>query len=118
MMDNSDKKTTRGGKGDYAYIDVQYWPETVICHPELENQCPWDKIGPSGWHDILLAHPEFIRHAPKKNTVSFMNIVQWLDVLLRHPECGPGYSHQCNFPECPSAMDADVRGKRCAFEVY
>ena len=68
------------------HIETRYWAKLVICHPELEKSCPWDKLSSSAWHDILLAHPEFIRHAPKKIPQSFMTINQWLEVLLRHPE--------------------------------
>ncbi len=58
----------------------------LLSHPELEDQCPWGKLGSNAWHDILLEHPEFIRHAPKKITLSFMSANQWLEVLIRHPE--------------------------------
>ena len=68
------------------HLETQYWVETIICHPELEDQCPWGKLGSSAWHDILMERPELIRHAPRKITLSFMSANQWLDVLNAHPE--------------------------------
>lgn len=68
------------------HLEVKFWPEMVICHPELEDKCPWEQLGPTAWHDILVEHPEFIRHAPKKITLSFMSANQWLEVLIAHPE--------------------------------
>ncbi len=69
-----------------AHLETKFWVEKILCHPELEDKCPWEKFGPSAWHDILLEHPEFIRHAPKKIKLSFMSAGQWLEVLARHPE--------------------------------
>ena len=78
-----------GMKRNTEHLEMQFWPQTIICHPELEDSCPWEKLGPTAWHDILLEHPECIRHAPKKITQSFMTVNQWLEVLIRHPELEP-----------------------------
>ena len=82
-------------------LDARYWGETIICHPELEKQCPWSKLSPSSWHDILLEHPEFIRNAPKMITQSFMTINQWLEVLTHHPEL------DAYFPAGKALLDKD-----------
>ena len=66
--------------------ETRYWVKLVISHPVLENCCPWEKLNTSAWHDILLVHPDFMRHAPKMITSSFMTINQWLHVLQRQPE--------------------------------
>lgn len=68
------------------HLEAKYWPEMIICHPEFEDRCPWEQLGPTDWHDILMERPEFIRRAPKKITVSFMTANQWLEVLIAHPE--------------------------------
>lgn len=68
------------------HLETKYWREMIICHPELEEQCPWDKLGSVAWHDILIEHPEFISHAPKKISLSFLSATQWLEVLIAHPE--------------------------------
>ena len=68
------------------HLDVKYWVETIICHPELEDQCPWEKLRSSAWRNILMARPEFIRHAPQEIPLSFMSTKQWLEVLIAHPE--------------------------------
>ena len=67
------------------HLEAKYWTETIICHPELEEQCPWEELGASAWHDILLVRPEFIRHAPQKLALS-LGAKQWLEIMIRHPE--------------------------------
>ncbi len=67
-------------------LEAKYWGETLLCHPEHENKCPWEKLNAATWHALLMEHPEYICHAPEKITPSFMNTRQWLEVLIRHPE--------------------------------
>ena len=71
---------------NFDYLNAKYLGETIICHPEMEGECPWEKLGPKGWHDILLERPDFIRHAPKHLPSGFMSARQWLEVLVAHPE--------------------------------
>ena len=75
-----------GMNSNLEHLETKYWVETIICHPELEDKCPWNMFGSAAWHDILMEHPEFIRHAPKKIRLSFMSLNQWLEVLNRHPK--------------------------------
>ena len=70
----------------FEHLETKFWTETILCHPELEDKCPWNQFGPADWHDILMEHPEFISHVPKKITLSFMSANQWLEVLIAHPE--------------------------------
>lgn len=70
----------------FEHLETKFWTETILCHPELEDKCPWNQFGPADWHDILMEHPEFISHAPKRITLTFMSANQWLEVLIAHPE--------------------------------
>ena len=51
----------------------------------------WDKFtifydAGKFWYEVLMAHPEMIRHAPDPFPSEYLDATRWAKVLLLHPE--------------------------------
>ena len=77
-----------------AFFDAEEWAWSLIADPRLEAICPWEDIAEDWdeydagdfWYEVLMAHPEMIRHAPDPFPGEYLDATRWAKVLLLHPE--------------------------------
>ena len=87
---NAEKQRTR-------LFNSDDWLITILAQPELESICPWQLFnrelvwgfGPGythPWYNILLAYPQMIKHAPAPFPAEYLDICDWAEILLLHPQ--------------------------------